>query len=96
MGVSNVSTRAVARLANENIGSIHSHFGGENQLFEATAREATRRFNAYSISQAIEPFLNLSIHPPYRKVFCEPLYTVKPAFFSIRKRPESTEVPSII
>jgi len=59
MGFSNVSTRAVAQLANENIGSIHYHFGGKNQLFEATVREVTRRFNAYNISQAIEPFLDL-------------------------------------
>ena len=39
-GIDNVSTRAVAERAGENIGSIHYHFGGKDGLFEAVLREA--------------------------------------------------------
>lgn len=41
-GLSNVSTRAVAQRAGENIGSIHYHFGGKDGLFEAVIHEAMR------------------------------------------------------
>ncbi|MGE4488999.1 MAG: TetR/AcrR family transcriptional regulator [Kiritimatiellales bacterium] len=41
-GISNVSTRAVALRAGENIGSIHYHFGGKDGLFEAVIHEAMR------------------------------------------------------
>ena len=40
LGFSNVSTRAVADRAGENIGSIHYHFGGKDGLFEAVVRVA--------------------------------------------------------
>lgn len=39
-GLSHVTTRMVADRADENIGSIHYHFGGKNGLFEAVVREA--------------------------------------------------------
>lgn len=39
-GFANVSTRLVADRADENIGSIHYHFGGKDGLFEAVVREA--------------------------------------------------------
>jgi len=39
-GLDNVSTRAVAERAGENIGSIHYHFGSKNGLFRAVLQEA--------------------------------------------------------
>lgn len=56
MGFPNVSTRAIAMRANENIGSIHYHFGGKEQLFEAVVQEVIKRCNAYPVNAAIEPF----------------------------------------
>ncbi len=58
-GFPNVSTRAIALRANENIGSIHYHFGGKEQLFEAVVQEVIKRCDAYPVSEAIEPFLNV-------------------------------------
>ncbi|MDF7822858.1 TetR family transcriptional regulator [Pontiellaceae bacterium B12227] len=40
VGLDNVSTRAVAEMSGENIGSIHYHFGGKDGLFEAVAQDA--------------------------------------------------------
>jgi TetR/AcrR family transcriptional regulator, regulator of cefoperazone and chloramphenicol sensitivity len=40
VGLDNVSTRAVAELSGENIGSIHYHFGGKDGLFEAVILDA--------------------------------------------------------
>ncbi|UZJ38417.1 MULTISPECIES: TetR/AcrR family transcriptional regulator [unclassified Prosthecochloris] len=59
MGFPNVSTRAIAMQANENIGSIHYHFGGKEQLFEAVVQEVVKRCNASPVSQAVEPFYNV-------------------------------------
>lgn len=59
MGFPNVSTRAIALRANENIGSIHYHFGGKEQLFEAVVQEVIKRCNANPVSEAIEPFHNV-------------------------------------
>ncbi|WFB37348.1 TetR/AcrR family transcriptional regulator [Kiritimatiellota bacterium B12222] len=39
-GLSNVSTRAVAKISGENIGSIHYHFGSKDGLFKAMIDEA--------------------------------------------------------
>jgi AcrR family transcriptional regulator len=39
-GLDNVSTRAVAERAGENIGSIHYHFGSKSGLFRAVLQEA--------------------------------------------------------
>ncbi len=59
LGFPNVSTRAIAQHANENIGSIHYHFGSKEQLFEAVVQEVIKRCNAYPVSLAIEPFYNV-------------------------------------
>ena len=59
MGFSNVSTRAIAMRAKENIGSIHYHFGGKEQLFEAVVKEVVKRGDTYPVSQAVEPFYNV-------------------------------------
>jgi len=58
-GFPNVSTRAIAERANENIGSIHYHFGGKEQLFEAVVQEVVKRCSAYPASRAVEPYLSL-------------------------------------
>ncbi|QBG48838.1 TetR/AcrR family transcriptional regulator [Verrucomicrobia bacterium S94] len=39
-GIDNVSTRAIAERAGENIGSIHYHFGGKDGLMEEMVRGA--------------------------------------------------------
>jgi len=57
-GFPNVSTRAIAERANENIGSIHYHFGGKEQLFEAVVQEVVKRCSAYPASRAVEPYLD--------------------------------------
>ena len=44
MGFANVSTRAIAERAGENIGSIHYHFGGKEALFEAVIRSIISTF----------------------------------------------------
>jgi AcrR family transcriptional regulator len=40
LGLAHVTTRAVAERSEENIGSIHYHFGGKDGLFKAVLREA--------------------------------------------------------
>ncbi len=56
MGFSNISTRAIAERAGENIGSIHYHFGGKDKLFEAVIHEVIARGNNFSVADAIAPF----------------------------------------
>lgn len=61
LGFGNVSTRAIAKAAGENVGSIHYHFGGKEKLFEAVLMEATRdmRDNSFStLLSKMEPFLD--------------------------------------
>ncbi len=41
-GLSAISTRAIAQLAGENIGSIHYHFGSKENLFEAMIRSVAQ------------------------------------------------------
>lgn len=55
LGFANVSTRAIARRAEENVGSIHYHFGGKDQLFEAVVRTAIRRWHEFPISKVLGP-----------------------------------------
>ncbi len=45
-GFDAISTRQIAELSGENIGSIHYHFGGKQQLFEAV------------VVRVVEPWLN--------------------------------------
>ena len=44
VGFANVSTRAIAKRAGENIGSIHYHFGGKEALFAAVIRSIISTF----------------------------------------------------
>ena len=60
VGFSNVSTRAVARRAGENAGSIHYHFGGKGNLFEAVLLEATKPMREEVLADVVagyEPLL---------------------------------------
>lgn len=66
MGFPNVSTRAVAERAGENIGSIHYHFGGKEQLFEAVVREVIKRGRSLTIEQVIEPFSDKLSEPEWQ------------------------------
>lgn len=55
-GFSNVSTRAIAERAGENIGSIHYHFGNKEKLFEQVVMEATRLGRENPVSDIVEPY----------------------------------------
>jgi AcrR family transcriptional regulator len=54
VGLDNVTTRAVAERAGENIGSIHYHFGGKDGLFEAVARNAIGSCEEKKVYEAVE------------------------------------------
>lgn len=56
VGFSNVSTRAIAERAGENIGSIHYHFGSKEKLFEQVIRKAIRRAKENPVSDVLKPF----------------------------------------
>lgn len=56
VGFPNVSTRAIATRAGENVGSIHYHFGGKQQLFEAVVRQAIQRFVDFPAREVLEPY----------------------------------------
>ncbi|AQT70024.1 Stress response protein YttP [Anaerohalosphaera lusitana] len=55
-GFANVSTRAIAEKANQNIGSIHYHFGGKDKLFEEVMRSALQRYRDNPISKILDNF----------------------------------------
>ncbi|MFI4912131.1 MAG: TetR/AcrR family transcriptional regulator [Sedimentisphaeraceae bacterium JB056] len=59
IGFPNVSTRAIAKRANANIGSIHYHFGGKNALFEAVVKSVMIFRDRFSVKDAIAPFLDV-------------------------------------
>lgn len=52
-GFNAISTRAIAKLAGENIGSIHYHFGGKEQLFEAVILSVATRWLENSLEDAL-------------------------------------------
>ena len=62
-GFSNITTRAIARHAKVNVASIHYHFGGKEQLFEAVIREIAKDWKKHPIENLLEPFES-RIHEP--------------------------------
>lgn len=54
LGFSNVSIRAVAEKAEQNIGSIHYHFKSKEKLFEAVIHRATRKKKEQLLSGILE------------------------------------------
>jgi len=54
IGFDNVSTRAVAERAGENIGSIHYHFGTKEKLFEAVIAVVSRKWKQRSIAMVLK------------------------------------------
>jgi AcrR family transcriptional regulator len=54
IGFANVTTRAIASAAGENVGSIHYHFGGKEQLFHAVLMEATRDMMEKPFSKVLD------------------------------------------
>ena len=54
LGFGNVTTRAIASAAGENVGSIHYHFGGKEQLFHAVLMEATRDMRKKPFSEVLD------------------------------------------
>ncbi|MBI9090452.1 MAG: TetR/AcrR family transcriptional regulator [Desulfobacterium sp.] len=55
-GFSNVSIRAVADRAGQNIGCIHYHFKSKEKLFEAVIRAASLVFRGLPYEKALVPF----------------------------------------
>lgn len=53
IGFASVSTRAIADLAGENVGSIHYHFGSKDKLFEAVLRTVMQVWKDNPISEMI-------------------------------------------
>lgn len=53
-GFGNVSTRAIAKAAGENVGSIHYHFGGKDELFKSVVMEATRSMRERPLSEILD------------------------------------------
>ncbi len=56
LGFSNVSIRAVAQKADQNIGSIHYHFKSKEKLFEAALLRATKSIRENPFSKILEAF----------------------------------------
>ena len=52
-GFHSVSTRAVAERAQQNIGSIHYHFGSKQKLFEAVVLQVAERWQQSSLEEAL-------------------------------------------
>jgi TetR/AcrR family transcriptional regulator, regulator of cefoperazone and chloramphenicol sensitivity len=52
-GFNAISTRAIAQLADENIGSIHYHFGGKEKLFEAVILSVATRWLENSLENLL-------------------------------------------
>ncbi len=52
-GFNAISTRGIAQLADENIGSIHYHFGGKNKLFEAVILSVAQRWQDNPLEAAL-------------------------------------------
>jgi AcrR family transcriptional regulator len=56
MGFASVSIRAIARHANENVGSIHYHFGSKEKLFEAVVRTVLQIWKENSIGELLKKY----------------------------------------
>ncbi len=53
-GFDNVTTRAIAEKAGENIGSLHYHFGSKKKLFRVVLEEVTKTFRNSSLRAMLE------------------------------------------
>gem|GEM_PF-460992 len=53
-GFASVSTRAIADLAGENVGSIHYHFGSKDKLFEAVVRTVVQAWQDNPVSELLK------------------------------------------
>ncbi len=52
-GINAVTTRAIANLAGENLGSIHYHFGSKEKLFEAVILHVAERWQSLPIKDIV-------------------------------------------
>jgi len=55
-GFASVSTRAIAELAKENVGSIHYHFGSKDKLFEAVVRTVVQVWQDNPVSELLKQY----------------------------------------
>ena len=56
-GFNNVSIRAIARKAGENVGSIHYHFGGKDGLLEEVVRKTFSEWLELPLKEYIAPYI---------------------------------------
>lgn len=56
VGFASVSTRAIALLAKENVGSIHYHFGGKEKLFEAVVQTVAQAWKDNPINGLLKQY----------------------------------------
>lgn len=64
LGFPSVSTRAIAEKANENIGSIHYHFGGKEQLFEEVIKTVIKVWRDNPVSELLQSY---DLNQPYEQ-----------------------------
>ena len=62
VGFGSVSTRAIALLANVNVGSIHYHFGGKEKLFEAVVQTVVQVWKDNPVSGLLKQYDTDSLH----------------------------------
>jgi AcrR family transcriptional regulator len=55
-GFDAVTTRQIAELSGENIGSIHYHFGGKQKLFEAAVMRVVERWVENPLNRVLDGF----------------------------------------
>lgn len=65
-GIATVTTRAIAERANENLGSIHYHFGGKEKLYAAVINQIAERWQAHSLRD-----IGSSVESPSRQDLAE-------------------------
>lgn len=65
-GIATVTTRAIAERANENLGSIHYHFGGKEKLYAAVIHLIAERWQTHSLKK-----IGISIENPTRQDLAE-------------------------
>ncbi|MBU4264401.1 MAG: TetR/AcrR family transcriptional regulator [Proteobacteria bacterium] len=55
-GFASVSTRAIADLAKENVGSIHYHFGSKDKLFKAVVQTVVQVWKDNPVSELLKKY----------------------------------------
>lgn len=86
-GFSNVSTRAIADKAGQNIGSIHYHFKSKEKLFQAMIRSATKTVRKTPLSDIIKSHESNLDSPEGQSIMLRRIIRVKIKEIFDRKKP---------